>query len=156
MTRAPASPVPLARLLALAYRQLIDELHLRLAAEGYADVRPTFGYVLLALREQPTTGADIALLLGVTKQAASKLIDVMEHGGYVRRDTHSDDARAKTIAITAKGRKVLVTMEAIYRDLEAGWAHITSKKRVEALRTDLRKIVEAAHGGQLPAVRPTR
>ncbi|MBA3672198.1 MAG: winged helix-turn-helix transcriptional regulator [Gemmatimonadaceae bacterium] len=156
MKREPPSPIPLARLLALAYRQLIDELHVRLAALGYADVRPAFGYVLLALREQPTTGADIALLLGVTKQAASKLIDVMERGGYVRRKAHGNDARAKTIAITARGRKVLVTVESIYRGLEVEWADATSKERMEALRADLRTVVEVAHGGQLPAVRPTR
>ena len=139
----------------MAYRQLIDRLHERLAAEGYTDVRPTFGYVLLAVRDGPTTGADIALLLGVTKQAASKLVDAMEQGGYVRRQTHGDDARAKEIAITARGRRFLVTVESIYRDLEAEWADVTSKKRVEALRDDLRTIVEAAHDGQLPAVRPT-
>ncbi len=155
MKREPASSVPLARLLAMAYRQLIDRLHERLAAEEYTDVRPTFGYVLLALRDEPTTGADIALLLGVTKQAASKLVDAMEQGGYVRRQTHGDDARAKEIAITARGRRFLVTVESIYRDLEAEWAEVTSKKRVEALRDDLRTIVEAAHDGQLPAVRPT-
>ena len=155
MKREPASSVPLARLLAMAYRQLIDRLHERLAAEGYTDVRPTFGYVLLAVRDGPTTGADIALLLGVTKQAASKLVDAMEQGGYVRRQTHGDDARTKEIAITARGRRFLVTVESIYRDLEAEWAEVTSKKRVEALRDDLRTIVEAAHDGQLPAVRPT-
>ena len=155
MKREPASSVPLARLLAMAYRQLIDRLHERLAAEGYTDVRPTFGYVLLAVRDGPTTGADIALLLGVTKQAASKLVDAMEQGGYVRRQTHGDDARAKEIAITARGRRFLVTVESIYRDLEGEWAEVTSKKRVEALRDDLRTIVEAAHDGQLPAIRPT-
>ena len=154
MKREPASSVPLARLLAMAYRQLIDRLHERLAAEGYTDVRPTFGYVLLAVRDGPTTGADIALLLGVTKQAASKLVDAMEQGGYVRRQTHGDDARAKEIAITARGRRFLGTVESIYHDLEAEWAEVTSKKRLEALRDDLRTIVEVAHGGQLPAVRP--
>ncbi len=73
----------------------------------------------------------------------------------MRREANSEDARAKTIAITAKGRKVLVTVESIYRDMEAEWAEATSKQRVEALRADLRTIVEAAHGGQLPPVRPT-
>ena len=155
MKRELATSVPLARLLAMSYRQLIDRLHERLADEGYTDVRPTFGYVLLAVRDGPTTGADISLLLGVTKQAASKLVDAMEQGGYVRRQTHGDDARAKEIAITARGRRFLVTVESIYRDLEAEWAEVTSKKRVEALRDDLRTIVEAAHDGQLPAVRPT-
>ena len=156
MTREAPPPVPLARLLAMAYRQLIDQLHERLAAEGYTDVRPTFGYVLLAVRDQPTMGADIALLLGVTKQAASKLIDVMEQGGYVKRQTHGGDARAKEVAITTRGRKFLATVESIYRDLEAEWARVTSKRRVEAIRSDLRSVVEAAHGGRLPAVRPTR
>jgi DNA-binding MarR family transcriptional regulator len=139
----------------MAYRQLIDRLHESLAAEGYTDVRPTYGYVLLAVRDGPTTGADIALLLGVTKQAASKLVDAMEQGGYVRRQTHGDDARAKEIAITARGRRFLGTVESIYRDLEAEWAEVTSTKRVEALRDDLRTIIEASHDGQLPVVRPT-
>lgn len=154
--RQPPSPIPLARLLAMAYRHLIDKLHARLAADGYTDVRPAFGYVLLAVREKPTTGADIALLLGVTKQAASKLVDAMERGGYVSRQAHGDDARAKEIAITARGRAFLVKVESIYRELEGEWAQVTSKKRVEALRDDLRTILEAAYGGTLPAVRPTR
>jgi DNA-binding MarR family transcriptional regulator len=156
MTRAAASQVPLARLLAMAYRQLIDELHARLAAAGYDDVRSAFGYVLLALRDQPVTAADLTLLLGVTKQATSKLIDEMERGGYVTRETHGEDARAKAIGITARGRKFLTVVEGIYRDLENDWARVTSRKRVEAIRNDLRAIVEATHGGRLPAVRPTR
>jgi len=151
-----ALTIPLARLLAMAYRQLIDDLHDRLAAAGHADVRPAFGYVLLAVREQPTTGADIALLLGVTKQAASKLIDEMEWGGYVKRQAHGDDGRAKAIAITTRGKTFLALVESIYDELESAWATVTSRKRVEAMRRDLRAIVEAAHGGLLPAVRPTR
>lgn len=147
--------VPLARLLAMAYRQLIDGLHARLVEHGHRDVAPSFGYVLLAVRAGPTTGADVAALLGVTKQAASKLIDAMETAGYVKRAPHGDDARAKQIAITAKGRKLLATVESIYRELEDEWARVTSKRRVEALRADLRAVIEDAHGGTLPAVRPT-
>ena len=43
-------PVPMARLLAMAYRQLIDGLHERLPAVGFTDVRPSYGFVLLAVR----------------------------------------------------------------------------------------------------------
>ena len=156
MKQRSPSVTPLARLLALAYRQLIDDLHVRLAARGYDDVRPAFGYVLLALRDQPITGADIGLLLGVTKQAASKLVDEMERGDYIERETHSEDARAKKIGITARGRRFLAVVESIYEELEEEWARITSRKRVEAMRNDLRLVVEAAHGGELPSVRPTR
>ena len=155
MKAAPAS-VPLARLLAMAYRQLIDELHARLVGHGYTDVRPAFGYVLLAVRDAKMNGAEVAALLGVTKQAASKLVDAMERGGYVARQAHGEDARAKEIAITARGRKVLQTVESIYRDIEADWARVVGKGRLEALRADLRLVIEDAHGGHLPPVRPTR
>ncbi len=155
MTARRHQAVPLARLLALAYRELIEKLHLRLAASGYADVRPTFGYLLLAAREHPITGAEAALLLGVSKQAASKQIAAMEDGGYVRRRAHGLDGRAKEIEITTRGRKLLATVEEIYRELEAEWAGVTGASRLEAIRRDLRTIVEAAHDGTLPPVRAT-
>jgi DNA-binding MarR family transcriptional regulator len=153
MTGQREHPIPLARLLALAYRELIEKLHARLEQEGYADVRPAFGYVLLAAREQPITGAEVALLLGESKQAASKQVAAMEHAGYVRRRTHGEDGRAKAIEITARGRQLLVTVESIYGELESHWARVTSRRRVEGMRRDLRAVVEAAHGGELPAVR---
>ncbi|HEY8547596.1 MAG TPA: hypothetical protein VIL36_21185, partial [Acidimicrobiales bacterium] len=46
-TPAPG-PMPLARLFAMAFRQLIDELHARLAARGWGAMRPPYGFVLVA------------------------------------------------------------------------------------------------------------
>ena len=69
--------VPLARLLAMAYRHLVVGLHERLAASGWRDVRPEYGYVLLACRDRPTTSGELAGMLGVSKQAASKLADAL-------------------------------------------------------------------------------
>lgn len=156
MTRPRADErVPLARLLAMAYRELVDGLHERLRARGYADVRPTYGYVLLAVRERPRTGVELAELLGVTKQAAAKLIEAMEAGGYVARAPHGDDARAKLVTLTRDGRRFLGVVEAIWAELEAEWASVTSERRLETLRADLASIVRAAHGGALPPVRPT-
>lgn len=154
--QSSAPAMPLARLLALAYRQLIDDLHARLATSGYDDVRPAFGYVLLAIREKPVTGVDIGVLLGVSKQAASKLIDEMERRGYVERRSHREDARAKQVAITARGRRFLVVVESIYGDIEKEWARAIGRSRLEAIRDDLRTLVETAHEGQLPPIRPTR
>ncbi len=73
--------VPLARLLAMAYRHLVVGLHERLAARGWRDVRPQYGYVLLACRDRPTTSGELAGMLGVSKQAASKLADAHGRGG---------------------------------------------------------------------------
>ena len=51
---SPVHPeVPLARLFAIAYRHLVVGLHERLVARGWRDVRPHYGYVLLACRDRP-------------------------------------------------------------------------------------------------------
>jgi len=56
MMTVPASGgPPLARLFAIAYRLLIDSLHDRLQAQGWTDVRPAYGFVLLAARDQPAS-----------------------------------------------------------------------------------------------------
>ena len=122
MTDSPA--VPLARLMGMGFRMLIDDLHARLIAEGWRDVRPAYGFVLLAIRDAETTTTDLARLLGVTKQATSKMLDAMERRRFVRRRASSDDARIKEVALAPRGQALLVAVEAIYADLEAEWADV--------------------------------
>lgn len=149
------APAPIARLLAMAYRSLMDDLHQRLREQGWDDVRPAFGFVLLAARAEPTTAGELALLMGTTKQAAAKLVGVMEEGGYLERSVSGTDARRRRIALSARGRSLLSAVEAIYADLEAGWAATIGTRGVEGLRTDLTAVMLARNGGALPAVRPT-
>lgn len=139
--------------MAMAFRYLIDQLHERLAQHGYRDIPPTFGYVLVAIREAPATSRDLAKNLGVTKQAASKIIEAMEHDGYVKRLEHPDDGRASLVALTRKGRNFLALVEDIYRDIETEWAAITGKERMESMREDIRRVMECTHGGSLPQIR---
>jgi DNA-binding MarR family transcriptional regulator len=149
----PSNPIPLARLMAMAFRYLIDQLHERLAQHGYRDIPPTFGFVLVAIRDAPATSRDLAKNLGVTKQAASKIIEAMEHDGYIKRLEHPDDGRASLVALTRKGRNFLALVEEIYLDIEADWASITGKERMENMREDIRRVMETRHGGSLPHIR---
>lgn len=156
MEHANASAeMPLARLLAIAYRSLIDRMHEQLAQRGYRDVGSGFGYVLLMARERALTGNDVAQLMGMTKQGASKLIDSMEQAGYLERYEHPEDARSKLVRITPKGKRLLSSVEDIYRKLEAEWAEAIGTRALARLRSDLHAAVSAMHGGQLPPVRPT-
>jgi DNA-binding MarR family transcriptional regulator len=148
--------IPLARLFAMAYRQLIEELHDRLAQRGWTDVRPSYGFVLLAARETPTTATELATLMGTTKQAASKLAATMLSAGYLIEAPINDDARARPLRLTARGRKLLDAVERIYAELEADWADVIGTKSLERLRTDLTRAVIATHDGRLPPVRPLR
>jgi DNA-binding MarR family transcriptional regulator len=146
--------VPLARLFAMGFDHMIDNLHVRLAERGWRDVRPAFGFVLLAVRSGPRTTTEIATLLGTTKQAASKLVTSMDAAGYVSHAAHPDDSRAKLVGLTVRGEKLLAAVDAIYRDLEDEWAVKVGSERVERLREDLMAVLSS--GGQLPPVRPSR
>ena len=146
--------VPLARLLAMAYRHLVVGLHERLSARGWRDVRPQYGYVLLACRDRPTTSGELAGMLGVSKQAASKLADAMVEEGLLHRRTSAEDSRAKPLSLTARGRRLLVQVEEIYLELEQEWADVLGRGRVEQVRGGLVEVLTSAYGGELPPVRP--
>lgn len=145
--------VPLARLFAMAYRQMVDQLHERLAERGWTGVRPAFGFVLLALRDGPASLRDLPDALGTTKQAVSKLVDAMVAAGYVQRAADPGDARAKRVQLSARGRSLLAEVEAIWGDLEGQWAQTLGRGRLEDLRGDLEAVLRGAHGGSLPTVR---
>jgi DNA-binding MarR family transcriptional regulator len=150
------SAPPLARLFAIAFRDLIDGLHERLVERGWSDVRGSYGYVLLAVRDEARTTTEIGSLMSMTKQAASKLVDAMATAGYVRRHSDAHDARAKLVSATARGRRLLAAVEAIYAELEAEWAEVLGPAGLNRFRFDLERVIRAGHNGELPAVRPAR
>jgi len=151
----PGARPPLARLFAMAFRALIDGLHERLAERGYGDTRSSHGFVLLAARGDGVTGVEVAQLLGVTKQAASKIVDGLCVDGYLRRTPHPTDRRARLLVLSEEGERFLATVEDIYAELEAEWAEAIGADRVETLRDDLERVLRAGHGGELPPIRPT-
>jgi DNA-binding MarR family transcriptional regulator len=146
---------PLARLFAIALRSMVDDLHERLAGRGWDDVRPSFGFVLLAARNQAVTGTDLAVLMGTSKQATSKLINSMTEAGYIEPATTNDDRRARPVRITDKGASLLAEVEEIYTELEEEWAAVIGSAELEVLRADLTAVLTQRHRGQLPSVRPT-
>src|SRR5450759_4063033 len=100
-TEPPGFELPLR--LFLGFRVLIDELHAELARQGHPDMRPMYGFVLQAIGPGGTTAAELGRRLGISKQAAGKTIDTLEHLGYVRRGPDSRDARRKVVRLTDRG-----------------------------------------------------
>ena len=147
------APVPLARLFAMAYRMLVDDLHQRLAERGWAGVRPAFGFVLLALRAGPVSLRELPAVLGTSKQAVSKLVDAMVAAGFVERAADPADSRAKRVQLSARGRALLADVEQIWAELERGWAEVLGERRLGDLRADVTAVLRATHGGTLPEVR---
>lgn len=146
--------MPIARLLALSFDIMIESLHARLRANGYDDVKPSFGFVLLAIRDEPTTTTELASRLGVTKQAVSKLLDAMESARYVDRIAAPGDGRVKSVALTERGDRLLGAVEQIYLELEAQWAERVGAAALHTTRQCLADLVVATHGSASATIRP--
>lgn len=146
--------IPLARLLALAYNSMIDSLHERLRSRGWHDVRPAFGFHLLALRDAPLTTTELAARLGISKQAVSKLAEVMIDQALLERTQHESDGRQWLLALAPRGHALLADVELVYAELEAEWAAIIGDTALDQTRKRLAKVLATLHDGSLPTIRP--
>lgn len=150
MADQPAGGYELPVLLLLALRAMVDEVHARLAAAGFDDIRPAHGFAFQRLAPDGATGNDVAEHLGITKQAASVMIDYLEEHGYVARRPDPRDGRGKIVVLTARGWDCIRAAEAVFTDIEGRWAGIVGADRIVELRADLRRIVADVGLGALP------
>lgn len=147
--------MPLARLFAMAYRDLIDGLHQRLAERGWDQLRPAYGFVLVAASQGPVTTTQLAELLGMTKQAASKIAAAMVGLGYLQEaGADGDDGRVRPLRLSPEGRRLLAAVEEVYAELEAQWADVIGEQGLARVRRDVTRVVTFQHDGTLPAIRP--
>ncbi len=144
-TKPPAIPASsgsyeLVTLLALGLRSMIDQLHQRLGEAGVSDVRPAYGFAFSRLAPDGATGQQLADHLGVTRSAASQLVDEMEERGYVRRLPHPTDRRGKLVVLTEAGWQCIRLTEAILADLETGWREVIGDQQMTSLIGSLRQL----------------
>ena len=142
-------------LLFAGFRSLIDETHRRLADQGHPDLRPAHGFAMQAVGLGGVSASELGRRLGVSKQATSKLLDAMEDGGYVRRRPDEHDGRVKVVGIEPRGRELLDAVEAVYVELEEGWAEVIGVTGLEQTRRRLERVLRSRHGAVLPSLRPT-
>jgi DNA-binding MarR family transcriptional regulator len=133
---------------------VIEELHERLEAAGWSRVRPLWGFTLLALRERPRNIGAVGELLGVTKQAAAKVVGSLEAAGLVERRDDPADRRATALVLTTAGERFLADAEAAYAAIEAGWVSVAGGQDVAALRRALTAGIAARYGPGSPPLRP--
>jgi DNA-binding MarR family transcriptional regulator len=145
---------PLGRLLALALSTVLDELHDRLERDGWPRVRPLWGFVLLALRHRSRNVGEVGELLGVTKQAAAKLVSTLVDEGFVERREDARDRRAVALGLTPQGVRFLADAEAAYLAIEAGWAQVAGRHQVDDLRRTLTTVLRGRYGEEEPPLRP--
>lgn len=86
----------------------------------------------LALVQEGATSSLLASLLGISRQAASKAVQVLVEQGLLVANTHPDDARAQCIKLTDAGKQAVVRSRARRApSLAKFMAPLSSKERAQ-------------------------
>jgi DNA-binding MarR family transcriptional regulator len=92
-------------------------------------------------RRSGTRLTELARRARITKQGMMLIVDDLENRGYVRRVPDAEDARAKVVRLTARGRRYVAEARRAVAALEARARRELGDRRYEALRSSLEQLV---------------
>lgn len=142
-------------LVALAFSAFVADLRASIKAQGFPDLHPSFGYVARNLAEAPLTVSELAERMDITSPGALKIVKQLEETGYVERSADPDDARAKRMRLTRRGRAALAAARAFHARFEQELTERHGAAAVRSLRKVLGDVVARHEAGGSPlAVRP--
>lgn len=123
----------------LKVARLVDELALaRVAvAEGAPRLRRSHMSLLPHIDLGGTRMSELAERLGVSKQAVSQLVDDLEGFGVIARVPDPDDARARRVVFTQRGRDGFSRGLTVLRELEQELGGAIGERKMQQLRSAL-------------------
>ncbi|NUT91422.1 MAG: MarR family transcriptional regulator [Saccharothrix sp.] len=113
---------------------------------GHAGVRTSHGYVVQHLLTGSPTVSELADLLGVTQQAASKHVLELERLGYVERVPDPADSRVRRARLTERGHEMVDDARRIRRRLDARLKALVGEDAADATRRALTVLLDLTGG----------
>jgi DNA-binding MarR family transcriptional regulator len=148
---AHATRENLGYLLAKASQRWNELLGERFAAAGFAEVRPSYGSVLIPLLEEDGLRmGEIARRARLSKQTITTLVGLCERDGLVDRKRDPDDGRATVVTLTARARRFEPVAERVLAEMEREVESLLGPRRREGLRATLSDL------GELGRTQPER
>ncbi|GAA1428578.1 MarR family winged helix-turn-helix transcriptional regulator [Streptomyces thermospinosisporus] len=120
--------------------ELVRRIHEGVAARGFEGVRPVHGFAFARLAPDGATVTELAAHLGVTKQAASQLVEEMVRRGYAERRPHPVDARARLVVLTEQGWACARAAEEAAAEAVRGWSEVLGEGDLRLLWERLARI----------------
>ena len=141
-----------AQSLMAASRAHIAAVIARLALRGYDDFPFASASLLWLLDEGGTRSTALAQRAGVSKQAMSQLVRLMERQGYLEQVPDPTDTRAKVVRMTERGEAVKTACVEVREELNRKVAGVLGMNDAGRLAADL----EAAAGlfGEITGASP--
>ena len=130
-------------LLAKATQRWNDLLQERFSAAGWAEVRPSYGSILVPLFEEDGLHiGELARRTRLSKQTMTTMVRLLERDGLVRRGRDSDDGRAFRIVLTAKARRFEPVAEQTLIELSALAGERLGERRLQLVKHALKEWIE--------------
>ena len=130
-------------LLAKASQRFNERLSDGLASRGFAEVRPSYGSVLVPLFEEDGLRlGELATRARLSKQAITGIVKQCEQDGLVARERDPDDGRAFRLRLTARGRELRGAAGEVLRGLDAELVASLGRQDRDALTRALKGVME--------------
>src|SRR4030088_3742510 len=131
--------VMIGALVSIVWLELRQRVNAALAAEGFADYRPTHESVFQWLGPNGDRVSDLAQHAGMTRQAMAELVDYLEATGYVERIPDPSDGRAVLVQRTDRGWMVNRTARRVVEETQAEWARALGSEEFAPLMSHRRR-----------------
>ena len=144
------------QLLFKAARLLNERAIERVRAKTNRPLRIAHTSLLPHVDLEGTRLTELASRLGVTKQAAGQLVDELVEMGLLERVADPDDARAKLVRFSKRGRAGILEGLAVLAELGADIERLVGPAKMRGLHEVLTAVVhaEAARGPAVEQQRP--
>ena len=120
-----------------AMRQALEEA-------GYEDIPKNGMYVIggLALGAGGVPLGQLVKELGVSKQAAGQLVDMLVLRGYIDRSADLNDRRKLTVALTERGRAAATIQKDVIKKIDAELTARVGKDDILCARRVLAELIQ--------------
>lgn len=121
----PAAPLPVPPFIGAMLRVPSQAIHRRLVEElnsaGFEEIALPHIAVLQYPGPDGVRPSTLAQRAGISKQAMNQLLRSLENSGYIVRDDHADEGRARVVRFTKRGWATYAKIRNIFLEIENEW-----------------------------------
>lgn len=131
----------------MAWQRIRRSIYAGVERAGYTDLHPAHVALFRYPGIEGLRPTQLAEQANLTKQSVNGLLRHLEHNGYVELRPDPEDARARLITFTPRGRELMDLVWRLAAQAELDFAQVVGERSFRELRAALERFVVAPNGG---------